>query len=64
MKNGRQFVNFQFCSERYLSVKVVQAERSVGNQVRNKVKKAKMIGLMTVAFFCMGILPMLFHNIA
>ena len=37
---------------------------SVGRQVKNDVKTAKTIGLTVVAFFCMGILPMLLHCIA
>ena len=38
--------------------------RSAGKQVKNDVKTAKTIGLTVVAFFCMGVFPMLLHNIA
>ncbi|KAJ7337839.1 hypothetical protein OS493_007997 [Desmophyllum pertusum] len=37
---------------------------SVGKQVKNDVKTAKTIGLTVMAFFCMGVFPMLLHNIA
>ncbi len=37
---------------------------SVVKQVKSDVKTAKTIGLTVVAFFCMGILPMLLHCIA
>ena len=37
---------------------------SVERQIKNDVKTAKTIGLTVVAFFCMGIFPILLHNIA
>ena len=37
---------------------------SGGKQVKNDVKTAKTIGLTVAAFFCMGVFPMLLHNIA
>ena len=37
---------------------------SVSRQIKTDVKTAKTIGLTVVAFFCMGIFPMLLHNIA
>ena len=37
---------------------------SVRKQVKNDVKTAKTIGLTVVTFFCMGVFPMLLHNIA
>ena len=36
----------------------------VERQIKNDVKTAKTIGLTVVAFFCMGIFPILLHNIA
>ena len=38
--------------------------RFVRKQARNDVKTAKTIGLTVLAFFFMGVLPMLLHNIA
>jgi len=37
---------------------------SRAKQVRSDVKTAKTIGLTCTAFFCMGVFPMLLHNIA
>ncbi|KAL9969545.1 hypothetical protein ACROYT_G021772 [Oculina patagonica] len=37
---------------------------SVGKQVKNDVKTAKTIGVTVMAFFCMGVFPMLLHSIA
>ena len=37
---------------------------SVQKQVKNDVKTAKTIGLTVMTFFCMGVFPMLLHNIA
>ena len=38
--------------------------RFVGKRAKNDVKTAKTIGLTVVAFFCMGVFPMLLHSIA
>ena len=37
---------------------------SVKKRVENDVKTAKTIGLTVMAFFCMGVVPMLLHNLA
>ena len=37
---------------------------SMERQIRSDVKTAKTIGLTVVSFFCMGIFPVLLHNIA
>ena len=37
---------------------------SVGKHFKNDVKTAKTIGLTVVAFFLMGVLPMLLHNVS
>ena len=42
----------------------ILAYSSTGKQTKNDVKTAKTIGLTVVAFFCMGVLPMLLHNLS
>ena len=48
----------------HLHSKRISTFCSVVKQVKNDVKTAKTIGLTVMAFFCMGILPMLLHRIA
>ena len=44
--------------------KRIWAFYSMGKHIKNDVRTAKTIGLTVVAFFCMGVLPMLLHNVS